>query len=100
MKKAFDPSAARKILRDGLKKKNPSNPDLPMWTLEDLDKKSPGWRYVEDIANGNNKLYPMGYAGIKHRNLARDVVIEEAVQAEPDPKDFDSKQHKQTDDIL
>ena len=55
---------------------------------------------MEDIANGNNKLYPMGYAGIKHRNLARDVVIEEAVQAEPDPKDFDAKQHKQTDDIL
>ena len=38
MERLFDQASLIKTLQDGLKKPNPKNPDLMMWTLEDLDK--------------------------------------------------------------
>ena len=43
MERIFDQASIIKLLKDGLKKPNPKNPDRMMWTLEDLDKPPPGW---------------------------------------------------------
>ena len=77
-------------LKKGLLKRNPANPNFPMWTLKDLDKKSQGWQRVEDECNDKRSLYPRGYQGIKHRNLARENIIEEKVEIS-NPRDFDKQ---------
>ena len=43
MERLFDQTSLMKLLKDGLKKPNPKNPDRMMWTLEDLDTPPPGW---------------------------------------------------------
>ena len=70
MERLFDQRSLLKLLKDGLKKPNPKNPDRMMWTLEDLDKPSQGWKEVVDTCNGH-PLYPRGYQGVKYKNLAR-----------------------------
>ena len=74
-------------LKRGLVTPNPSNPDRPEWTLEDLDKPSLGFQYNKDVADASLQSFPRGYAGIRHRNLARLNEIREEVEI-IDPKDF------------
>tara|TARA_R100001510_G_C7629960_1_gene189003 strand:+ start:502 stop:768 length:267 start_codon:yes stop_codon:yes gene_type:complete len=74
-------------LKKGLRSPNPSNPDRKMWTLEDLDKPSPGFQYNVDIANSSLQSFPRGYAGVRHRNLARENEIKEQVEI-IDPRDL------------
>ena len=62
MERIFDQASVIKLLKDGIKK--------GYWTLEDLDKPSPGW--IECVNNTKgNKAFPLGYQGIEFRNLAR-----------------------------
>ena len=62
-------------------------PDIEKVEISDLDKKSSGWQEVEDECNANKRIYPQGYQGVKHRNLARTDYIEEKVEL-IDPKDY------------
>jgi hypothetical protein len=48
MERAFDSAAALKLLSEGLLKANPSNPDVPMWTVEDFDEEPKGLRYSRE----------------------------------------------------
>ena len=48
MQRAFDSAAALKLLSEGLLKANPSNPDVPMWTVEDFDEEPKGERYARE----------------------------------------------------
>tara|TARA_R100000781_G_C4055166_1_gene119106 strand:+ start:423 stop:725 length:303 start_codon:yes stop_codon:yes gene_type:complete len=41
MKHAFDRASVIKTLKDGLTKPNPANPNVPMWTIDDLDSPAP-----------------------------------------------------------
>ena len=61
MEKLFDVSVLQ-ILKDGIKK--------GYWTLEDLDKPTPGWTECISKTKGN-KAFPQGYQGVKYKNLAR-----------------------------
>ena len=77
-------------LKKGLHTPNPANPDVPMWTLEDLDEPSPGFKYNIEQANKHLDIHPMGYQGVKFKNLAREnppPEITESVEV-IDPKDF------------
>jgi len=77
-------------LKKGLKSPNPANPNVPMWTLEDLDEPSEGSRYNIEQANKHLDIHPMGYQGVKFKNLARQDIapeIKESVEV-VDPKDF------------
>ena len=58
-----------KTLEDGLEK--------GLWTLENLDKPSPGW-----ISNTRVDLrfFPDGYTGKQHRNLLREAQPSERVE--------------------
>ena len=77
-----------RLLKRGLTTPNPSNPSIPMWTLEDLDKPSSGWQEVVDTINNNPYFYPQGYKGVKFKNLAREnTPPEEAIEI-IDPKDL------------
>ena len=81
MEKAFDRRSVMKTLKDGIKK--------GYWTLEDLDKPSPGWKEVINDCKGN-PLFPQGYKGVKFQNLAR---VEEPKPSKEkieiiDPKDL------------
>jgi len=87
MNRLTDITSIIKTLKAGLLKPNPVNPERKMWTLDDLDKKSSGWQEVEDECNANKRIYPKGYQGVEHRNLARTDYIEEKVEI-IDPKDF------------
>ncbi len=88
MKPLFDNAFIRQTLIAGLSKPNPANPDIPMWTLEDLDKPSPGWQYCVNGANNHPKSFPRGYIGIEHKNLARTEQITESVEFAPAAHDF------------
>ena len=70
MERLFDQTSLIKLLKDGLKKPNPKNPDRMMWTLEDLDTPPPGWSEVVNNCKGN-PAFPQGYQGVEYRNLAR-----------------------------
>ena len=70
MERIFDQASIIKLLKDGLKKPNPKNPDRMMGTLEDLDRPPPGWTECVNNTKGN-KAFPQGYQGVKYRNLAR-----------------------------
>jgi len=68
--------AVQKQLREGIEK--------GYWTLETLDRPSPGWDLNTRV---DIRSHPDGYQGITHRNLLRDYHPEE-VQFAPDPRDF------------
>ena len=87
MERLVDLGSLVRTLKAGLHKPNPANPDRKMWTLSDLDKKSNGWQEVEDECNANKRIFPKGYQGVEHRNLARTDYIGEKVEI-IDPKDF------------
>ena len=67
MERLFDQTTLIKLLKDGLKKPNPKNPDRMMWTLEDLDEQLV--RSCKQLQN--NPAFPQGYQGVEYRNLAR-----------------------------
>ena len=77
-------------LKKGLNSPNPANPNVPMWTLEDLDKLSPGSRYNIEQANKHLDIFPRGYQGVKFKNLARQDIAPEITETVEviDPKDF------------
>ena len=93
MKHAFDRSSIIKTLRDGLNKSNPENPNLSMWTLEDLDHPAP---FSQDNFNDRRKALKKSLGSNfqedvhmpKYQNLLRepntDVVQVEVI----DPHDF------------
>ena len=88
MEPAFERSTIIRLLKGGLVRPNPANPDVPMWTLEDLDQLSPG--VSEQIATANNHptSFPNGYIGVQFKNLAREhLPVGEAVEI-IDPKDL------------
>ena len=77
-------------LKKGLHTPNPSNPEKPMWTLEDLDEISEGSRGNIELANKHLDIFPRGYQGVRFKNLAREnppPEIKESVEV-VDPKDF------------
>jgi len=91
MERLFDQTSLIKLLKDGLKKPNPKNPNRMMWTLEDLDTPPPGWTECVSNCNGN-PAFPQGYQGVEYKNLAR-VKIQKQKPAEEkveltDPKDL------------
>ena len=89
MKRLFDKVSLLKLLKDGLNKPNPKDPESMMWTLEDLDQPPPGWTEVVNNCKGN-PAFPQGYQGVEYQNLARfkePKPIEEKVEL-TDPKDF------------
>jgi len=89
MKRLFDKVSLLKLLKDGLNKPNPKDPESMMWTLEDLDQPPPGWTEVVNNCKGN-PAFPQGYQGVEYKNLARveePKPIEEKVEI-TNPKDF------------
>ena len=76
MKPAFDISSVRRTLRAGLTKPNPANPEIPMWTMEDLDTPSWGWKYNADTYAKAHPLSPQP----THKNLLREPDISEHVE--------------------
>ena len=81
-------------LKKGLHSPNPANPNKPMWTLEDLDEIAEGSKYNIEQANKHLDIHPMGYQGVKFKNLAREnppPEITESVEV-IDPKDFPTHQ--------
>ena len=48
MERLVDLGSLVRTLKAGLQKPNPANPERKMWTLTDLDKKTDGWKTVED----------------------------------------------------
>ena len=77
-------------LKKGLHTPNPANPDRPMWTLEDLDEIAEGSKRNIELANKHLDIHPMGYQGVRFKNLARETPppeIKESVEV-VDPKDF------------
>ena len=88
MQPAFERSTIIRLLKGGLVRPNPTNPDVPMWTLQELDQLSPG--VSEQIATANNHptSFPNGYIGVQFKNLAREQLpVGEAVEI-IDPKDL------------
>ena len=81
-------------LKKGLTTPNPENPDVPMWTLEDLDEPSPGFKANVEAANKNLRIFPRGYQGVRHQNLARENLAPEITESVEviDPKDFPTNQ--------
>ena len=78
MKHVVDPGMLR-LLRRGV--------ESGLWTLENLDTPSPGFKACTGV---DRRTFPSGYEGVQFRNLLRDIPAVEAVQAVPDPKDFDT----------
>ncbi len=68
LQRAFNRTTIRQTLVDGLIKPNPTNPSIPMWTVEHFDKPSPGTQYNIDCANNHPKAFPQGFQGILHEN--------------------------------
>ena len=77
-------------LKKGLNSPNPANPDRPMWTLEDLDEIAEGSKYNIEQANKHLDIHPMGYHGVRFKNLARETPPPEITETVEviDPKDF------------
>ena len=94
MERLSDLSSIQRVLRSAVER--------GLFTLEDLDTPSEGFRRCADTgpnsltpkakADGEtrNRFFPLGYEGVQHRNLLRDEVKPhpETVQATPDPRDF------------
>ena len=77
MNEAFDTASIRRTLAKML-----ASGKLP--NIECLDTPSPGF---QAMARVDRRTFPGGYQGVQHRNLLRDY-HPEAVQAQPDPRDF------------
>ena len=77
-------------LKKGLNSPNPANPNRPMWTLEDLDEIADASKYNIDQANKHLDIHPMGYTGVRFKNLARETPPPEITETVEviDPKDF------------
>ena len=77
-------------LKKGLHSPNPANPNKPMWTLEDLDEIAEGSKYNIEQANKHLDIHPMGYQGVRFKNLARETPPPEITETVEviDPKDF------------
>ena len=82
MKRIFDKVSLLKLLKDGLNKPNPKDPESMMWTLEDLDTPPPGWTEVVNNCKGN-PAFPQGYQGVEYKNLAR---LKEPIPLPPEEK--------------
>ena len=78
MRHVVDPGMLR-LLRRGV--------ESGLWTLENLDTPSPGFVQCTAV---DREWFKGGYEGVQFRNLLRDMPAVEAVQASPDPKDFDT----------
>ena len=78
MRHVVDPGMLR-LLRRGV--------ESGLWTLENLDTPSPGFVQCTAV---DREWFKGGYEGVQFRNLLRDMPAVEAVQAAPDPKDFDT----------
>ena len=79
MKEAFDQNSIRLTLQKAIQSGH--------FTLEHLDKPSPGFQACTKV---DRRIFAGGYEGVQFRNLLRDMPAVEAVQAVPDPKDFDA----------
>ena len=80
MRPAFDQTSIRKVLLKAVQS--------GWFTVEMLDTPSAG--FVANTAV-DRETFPGGYEGVQFRNLLRDMDAPmEAVQALPDPKDFDA----------
>ena len=89
MEEIFSKASVIRLLKAGLNKPNPANPERMMWTLEELDIPPPGFTEVVNSCKGN-PAFPQGYQGVKYKNLARletPKIIEEKVEL-TDPKDL------------
>ena len=102
MKRAFDAASTQKLIREGLIKPNPANPSIPMWTVEDFDEPTPGYKYNRRHADANPSIYGP-WKGIEHVNPLEEfrgmTLTEIAERLHPhheqkveviDPKDFPS----------
>lgn len=88
MEPLYNRASIIKLLKRGLKSPNPSNPEKPLWTIEDLNQPSPGAQRCIDDANSNLAIFPRGYEGVRFRNLAKEETPPtESVQI-IDPKDL------------
>jgi len=81
MEKMMDLSSIRRLLRDGIAKGH--------WILEDLDEPSPGFAKTKKEYIMSNPLSHGKYEGVRFRNLLRDEVPEERVEAGPDKHDIE-----------
>ena len=88
MEPLYNRASIIKLLKRGLKSPNPSNPEKPLWTLEDLDQPSPGAQRCIDDANSNLAIFSRGYEGIRFKNLAREATPPSESVEVIDPKDF------------
>jgi len=88
MEPLYNRASIIKLLKRGLTTPNPSNPSKPMWTLEDLDKISPGSQRNIDDANANLAIFPRGYQGVRFSNLAREATPPSESVEIIDPKDL------------
>ena len=68
MDRIFNQKTIRQTLVNGLIKSNPSNTDIPMWTVEDFDQPSPGTQRCIETCNNHPSGFPRGYQGIQHKN--------------------------------
>ena len=68
MDRIFNYKTIRQTLVNGLIKPNPSNTNIPMWTVEDFDQLSPGTQSCIDTCNNHPKGFPRGYQGIQYIN--------------------------------
>ena len=77
-------------LKKGLKSPNPANPNVPMWTIEDLDEIAEGSKRNIEQANKHLDIFPRGYQGVRFKNLARETPPSEITETVEvvDPKDF------------
>ena len=79
MKRAFDPTAVRKILQRGI--------DSGLWTLEDLDRPPPGYKQLCDEMAQHKVLELRAFQVPPYVNPLRAPEPLEAVQVS-DPRDF------------
>ena len=91
MEEIFSKASVIRLLKAGLNKPNPTNPNRMMWTLEDLDTPPPGWTEVVNNCKGN-PAFPKGYQGVEYKNHARlkepiPPPVEEKVEL-TNPKDY------------
>ena len=82
MEEIFSKASVIRLLKAGLNKPNPTNPNRMMWTLEDLDTPPPGWTEVVNNCKGN-PAFPQGYQGVEYKNLAR---LKEPIPPPPEEK--------------
>ena len=88
MEPLYDKASIIRLLKRGLTSPNPSNPERPLWTLEDLDQPSPGAQRCIDDADSNLAIFSRGYEGVRFRNLAREETPPSESVEIIDPKDL------------